>query len=205
VVAHEAVMGRGASTASSSVLVTGVASGVGVAALLIAKHLGAKVIGTSGSSSKLAKLRPHGLDVGIETRNPDFSQSVLDATGERGVDVVVDNVGGAFLNENVASLAPGGRLAAVGRMGGLIKPPFDLDRFNEKRIVMFGLSYRLRTAGQKAAALRDFVVDLGSAFAGGRIVPLIDREFDFEDVAAAHSHLASDTHVGKIVLRVSRD
>ena len=203
VVAHDALMVNGGLSAQSRVLVTGVSSGVGVASLLISKHVGAMVIGTSGSADKLARLMPLGLDLGIRTRAPDYAARVLEATGGCGADILVDNVGGAFFAANLEALATEGRLVTVGRMGGLVKPVLDLDRFAMKRLHLYGVSNRLRTAAQRAASMRRFVADLMPAFARRAIVPLVDRVFGLDEVAQAHAQLNADTHVGKLVLQIA--
>src|SRR5688572_6720815 len=117
-VVHDMLLEQGDLKAGEWLLVTGVSSGVGVAALQAAKALGAKVIGTSGSSAKLAKLKTLGLDVAIETRKPDFSKQVLEATDGKGVNLVVNNVGGTVFAETIKSLAYRGRHATVGYLDG---------------------------------------------------------------------------------------
>src|SRR5262249_42967474 len=114
-VVHDMLVAQGGLKAGEWLLVTGVSAGVGVAALQAAKAIGAKVIGTSGSSEKLKKLSALGLDVGIETRKPDFHDAVMKATGGKGVDLVVNNVGGSVFAECIRCLAFQGRLATVGK------------------------------------------------------------------------------------------
>jgi len=203
VVAYDALMGDGALKPDSKVLVTGVTSGLGVACLLISKQMGAMVLGTSGSAEKLLRLKKLNLDVGICTRSPDYSQRVLDATNGRGADFVVDNVGGAFFEENLKSLAVEGRYITVGRMGGLVKPVLDLDGFAMKRLHLYGVSNRLRTPAMRAESKRRFVTDLMPALASRSIKPLVDRVYPLEKVALAHQELAADTHVGKLVIQIS--
>jgi NADPH:quinone reductase-like Zn-dependent oxidoreductase len=100
-------------------LVTGISSGVGVSALQTAKYIGANVVGTSGSASKLERLKSLGLDAGIETRAPDFATRVLELTGAHGADVAVNCVGGSVFPECVRALAHRGRLATVGYVDGV--------------------------------------------------------------------------------------
>src|SRR5688572_23753979 len=109
-------------------LVTGVSAGVGVAALLAGKALGAKVIGTSGSEEKLNKLSSMGLDVAIQTRKADFLPKIMEVTGGKGVDLVVNNVGGSMFAECVRALGFEGRLATVGYVDGVMKAEMDIDR-----------------------------------------------------------------------------
>src|SRR5881396_3900354 len=183
-------------------LVTGVSSGVGVAALQTGKVLGARVIGTSGSADKLARLEKLGLDIGIRTRAADFHDAVLKATDGKGVSLVVNNVGGSVFAECIKSLAFEGRLATVGHMDRVLSAPLDLEALHSKRLTVFGVSNRLRTAAQRAATVRGFVKDLLPYFEDGRLRPLVDRTFGFDDLPAAIKFMESDAQVGKIVVRL---
>src|SRR5689334_21625191 len=117
-VVHDMLVEQGGLKAGEWLLVTGVSSGVGVAALQAAKAMGAKVIGTSGSASKLKVLEKHGLDLAIQTRAPDFSRKVMEATGGKGANVVINTVGGTVFPECIRSMAFEGRLAIVGYVDG---------------------------------------------------------------------------------------
>jgi NADPH:quinone reductase-like Zn-dependent oxidoreductase len=183
-------------------LVTGVSAGVGVAALLAAKAIGAKVIGTSGSDDKLKKLTGLGLDAAIRTRNPDFSKKVLEVTGGKGADLVVNNVGGSVFAECVRSLGYEGRLATVGYVDGVMKGEMDIEALHSKRLKLFGVSNKMRNAAQRAVTVEGFKRDFLPLFAGGKLKPVIDRVYDFKDLPAAKARMEADAHVGKIVLRV---
>jgi NADPH:quinone reductase len=182
-------------------LVTGVSAGVGVAALLAAKAIGAKVIGTSGSEEKLNKLTALGLDVAIRTRKPDFSERVLQATG-KGADLVVNNVGGSVFAECVKSLGYEGRLATVGYVDGVMKGEMDIEALHSRRLTLFGVSNKMRNGAQRAVTVEGFKRDWLPLFASGRLRPLIDRVYDFGDLPQAKARMESDAHVGKIVVRV---
>ena len=132
-------------------LVTGVSSGVGVAALLAGKALGAKVIGTSGSEEKLKRLSAMGLDVAIQTRNPDFSRQVMEATGGKGVNLVVNNVGGSVFAECIKCLGYEGRLATVGYLDGVMKAEMDIEALHSKRLQALR---RVQQDAQRRAARR---------------------------------------------------
>ena len=201
-VVHDMLLAQGALKAGEWLLVTGVSSGVGVAALQVAKALGARVIGTSGSGDKLERLERLGLDVSIQTRKADFHDAVMQATGGKGVDLVVNNVGGSVFAECVRSLAFEGRLATVGHLDGVFSAEIDLDALHARRLRLFGVSNKLRDAGHRALTVRGFIRDLLPLFAEGRIKPLIDRVHDFEELAAAKAYMESDAHLGKIVLRM---
>ena len=201
-VVHDMLIEQGRLAAGQWLLVTGVSSGVGVGALQAGKALGAKVIGTSGSASKLARLRPLGLDLALETRKGDFYDAVMQATGGKGVKLVVNTVGGSMFPECVRTLAFEGRLATVGYLDGVLKSEIDLEALHAKRLTLFGVSNRLRSAEQRAATVRGFVADLLPAIADGRITPLIDRVFEFDALPEAKAYMESDAQLGKIVVKL---
>lgn len=202
-VVHDMLLAQGRLEPGEWVLVTGVSSGVGVASLQAAKALGAKVIGTSGSAAKLERLRPLGLDVGIEVRGGGFEARVMEATGGKGVDLVVNTVGGSVFAECIRVMAFEGRLATVGYVDNTLKAEIDIQALHAKRLTLFGVSNKLRTPEQRAAALPAFVRDLLPPIAEGRIRPLIDSVYPFEKLAAAREHMESNRHVGKIVLEIA--
>lgn len=199
-VVYDMLLAQGRLQKGEWLLVTGVSSGVGVAALQTAKALGAKVIGTSGSKDKLARLAPLGLDVALATRKPDFAGAVMQATGERGADLCVNNVGGTVFAECVRALAFEGRLAVVGYMDGVLKAELDLDALHAKRLTLFGVSNKLRNAEQRATTVRGFAEKLLPLIAAGRIKPLLDRAYAFDELPAAAERLQANAHVGKLVV-----
>lgn len=201
-VVHDMLVAQGNLKPGEWLLVTGISSGVGVAALQAAKALGAKVIGTSGSKDKLQRLSGMGLDVGIQTRSPDFHKQVLEATGGRGVDLVVNNVGGSVFAECIRSLAYQGRLATVGYLDRVMQAEIDLDALHAKRLRLFGVSNKHRTAEQRATTVRGFIADFLPHFAAGRIQPLIDRAYPFARLAEAQAYMESDAHLGKVAIRM---
>jgi len=181
-------------------LVTGVSSGVGVASLQTAKVIGASVIGTSGSAAKLDRLKPLGLDVGVQGRGGGFLEAALKATGGKGVDLVVNNVGGTVFAECIRALAYQGRLATVGYLDRTMTSEIDLEALHSKRLRLFGVSNKLRTAAQRAETVQGFVRDMLPALADGRIRPLVDRVFPFGELPAAQAYMESDAQVGKIAI-----
>ena len=201
VVVHDALFASGQLRRGESVLVTAVPSGVGVTALVLAKYLGARVIGTSRSAEKLEKLKSHGLDVGVVTGSAGFGAAIAGAVGN-GVDMVVDNIGGDVLAPLIEALAVGGRFVTIGRMSGVLKGELDVDRLAERRLHLYGVSNRLRTAPQRAESMKRFVADLMPALGDGRIRPIIDRSFALDDIAAAQAHVEADRHVGKVVMQI---
>jgi len=184
-------------------LITGASAGAGVASIQIAKMLGAKTLGTSGSAAKLEKLKAIGLDVAIETRGADFADKVKAATGGAGADLVVNLVGGTQFAECVRCLARHGRLAVVGYVDGSVKAELDLSAVHVNRLEIFGISNAKLTAEEKAAATRGFVRDVVPAIADGRIVPVVDRVFEFDELPQAKAHMEASAMVGKIVVRVA--
>ncbi|HET9578929.1 MAG TPA: zinc-binding dehydrogenase [Usitatibacter sp.] len=201
-VVHDMLVAQGRLAAGEWVLVTGVSSGVGVAALQAAKALGARVIGTSGSREKLERLKALGLDVAIETRAGDFHDAVMQATGGKGVNLVVNTVGGSVFAECIRAMAFEGRLAMVGYVDDTLKAEIDLQALHAKRLTLFGVSNKLRSAEQRAAALPAFIRDFLPRIADGRLRPLIDSVHPFDQLAAARSRMESNRHVGKIVLAI---
>jgi len=199
-VVYDMLVAQGRLQSGEWLLVTGVTSGVGVAALQTAKALGARVIGTSGSKDKLAKLAPLGLDVALATRKPDFCDAVLKATGGKGANLCVNNVGGTVFAECLRALAFEGRLAVVGYLDGVLKAELDLDALHAKRLTLFGVSNKLRNAEQRAATVRGFTEKVLPLIADVRIKPLIDSVYPFDELPAAARRLQADAHAGKIVV-----
>lgn len=184
-------------------LINGVSSGVGVGALQLGKVLGARVIGTSGSAAKLERLKALGLDVGLATRAADFAPQVMELTGQKGANLVINSVGGSVFAENVRCMAFEGRLATVGYVDGVLHGDLDIEVLHAKRLTLFGVSNKLRTKAQKAAAMPRFRAEVLPHLASGAIVPLVDEVFDFADLPQAKAAMEAGTHTGKIVLRMS--
>jgi NADPH2:quinone reductase len=201
-VVHDMLVAQGKLKSGEWLLVTGISAGVGVAALQTAKALGAKVIGTSGSQEKLDKLKAMGLDVGIRTRAGDFADAVMKATGGKGANLVVNNVGGSVFAETIRALAYEGRHATVGYVDGVLKSEIDIEALHTKRLTLFGVSNRLRTAEQRAVTVRGFAADVLPFIAAGKIKPLVDRVFPFADLPAAKAYMESNAQVGKIAVSI---
>lgn len=198
-VAWDALVVNGGLAKGETVLVTGVSSAVGVAALALAKNIGATVIGTSGSAEKLARLP--GLDVAIQTRKPDFAERVLKNTAGKGANIAIDAVGAAFFQEILRSLAVNGRYATIGQMTGSPKVELDMDFFAMRRLRLFGVSNRLRTPEERAQSTRRFSEEVMPAVANGALKPLVDRVFTLEEAEQAHRYVYADRQVGKVVIR----
>jgi NADPH:quinone reductase len=201
-VVYDMLVQQGSLRKDEWLLVTGVSAGVGVAALLAAKAIGAKVIGTSGSQEKLDRLKSLGLDVAIRTRNPDFSKKILEVTGSKGVDLVVNNVGGSVFAECVKSLGYEGRLATVGYVDGVMKGEMDIEALHSKRLKLFGVSNKMRNGAQRGVTVQGFTRDFLPLFASGKLKPVIDRVYDFKDLPEAKARMEADAHLGKLVVRI---
>ncbi|TMH89040.1 MAG: zinc-binding dehydrogenase [Betaproteobacteria bacterium] len=201
-VVHDMLIAQGRLKSGEWLLVTGISAGVGVAALQTAKALDAKVIGTSGSAQKLDKLKALGLDAGIRTRSGDFADAVMKATGGKGANLVVNNVGGSVFAETIRALAYEGRHATVGYVDGVLKSEIDIEALHTKRLTLFGVSNRLRTPEQRAVTVRAFAADILPLISGRKIRPLVDRVFPFSELPAAKNYMESNAHLGKIAVRM---
>jgi len=182
-----------------TLLVHGGTSGIGTLAIQLAHHYGARVITTAGSAAKLDAARRLGADVAIDYREQDFAEVIAETVG--GVDVILDNIGAAYLPRNVASLRIGGRLVVIGLQGGRLGE-LDLGALIAKRASVSAASLRARPLAQKAAivtATESFVWPL---IESGDVAPVIDRVLPLDDAAAAHQLVESSQHIGKVVLQV---
>jgi NADPH2:quinone reductase len=186
----------------NSVVINAASSGVGVAAIQIAKLLGAKpVIGITGTSAKLMVLKSLGMDRGIDYHTEDFADAVLSATAGAGADVIIDHVGGIFLKQNLRCMAVKGRLVSVGRLGET-RGELDLELMARKRLHLIGVTFRTRSLDEKIAIAQGVVADLLQPLMKGQLRPVIDRIFTLEDAPKAKAYMESNAQIGKIVLRV---
>jgi len=180
-------------------LVHGGGSGIGTASIQLAKRVGARVIVTAGSDAKCEQCRKLGADVAVNYRNAKFVDAVKEATGGRGVDVILDSIGAPYLADNLASLAIGGRMSVIGMMGGP-KAELNLGQVLMKRLSIIGSTLRARSVGEKAALVAGFLARFGDDLAAGRIRAVVHRVLPLADAAEAHRALAASEHFGKIVL-----
>jgi NADPH2:quinone reductase len=199
---HDALVTNGELKAGESVLIAGVAAGVGGAMIQIAKALGARLVaGTSRDAGKLVRLKNTGLDLPIRAGADDLIAACMGATDGKGVDVIADNVGAGMLMSLVDAAAVKARLITIGRLAGKMDQ-IDLDKIALKRMKLIGVTFRTRSVDEKIEITRRLMADLEDHFTSGRIKPEIDRIFDFDQALAAQDHMRANAHLGKIILRI---
>ena len=201
VTAHDALFTQGGLRPGWTVLVHAVGSGVATAAVQLARAAGATVIGTSRTASKLDRARPLGLEHGllVEKQEPRFAEEVRRLSGGEGAALVIDFVGAAYASENLAALAPRGRLVTVGTMSGP-KLELDLGLLMRKRAAVIGTVLRPRPLEEKALATHLFAHDVLPLLAAGRVRPVVDATLPFERAREAHERLERNDSFGKLVL-----
>lgn len=198
--AHNALATAGGLVRGGTVLVQGVTSGVGIVAVQLAKALGASlVLGTARSSARFERLMGLGMDHGIDVKSQDLLAEVNRHTGGRGVDIIVDMIGGGALAANIACAALAGRVVSVGRMGGMTDT-IDLNELARKRVSLVGVTFRTRSIDDKQKVSAAFLADLGAQLSDGRVRPIVDRTYPLAEALAAQAYMASNAHFGKIVL-----
>ncbi|WP_426119422.1 NAD(P)H-quinone oxidoreductase [Pseudomonas sp. DSP3-2-2] len=184
-----------------TVLIHGGAGGVGSLAIQWARQWGARVLTTAGSPDKLQRCLELGAEVAIDYRNEDFVEVVQRVTEGRGVDVILDNMGAAYLARNIDALAVDGRIVMIGLQSGR-EAPIHLGKMMGKRAALHTTSLRDRSATAKQAIVAGVLHDVWPHLLTGAIKPVIDKTFPLTDVVAAHAYMESGGHVGKIVLQV---
>jgi putative PIG3 family NAD(P)H quinone oxidoreductase len=184
-----------------AVLIHAGASGVGTAAIQLAGVTNATAIITAGRADKLAACRELGAAVAINYKEQDFLEMVLAATDGQGVDVILDPVGGAYLERNVRALRPFGRLVNIGLLSGG-RGELDMGLLLRNRLRIIGSTLRNRPPAEKIQITRQFEAGFWHLFHTGELRPIIDRVFSIQEAQAAHAYVARDENVGKVVLAV---
>ncbi|MFL5812480.1 MAG: NAD(P)H-quinone oxidoreductase [Bdellovibrionia bacterium] len=185
--------------AGDAVLIHAGASGVGTAAIQIVKALGAKAYITAGSSEKIQRCLELGADLGINYKTESFDARILAETEGAGVNCILDLVGASHWEKNIRSLGIGGKLLLVG-LGGGRKAELDLGPLLSKRITVIGSTLRSRPLHEKAALVEDFTRRAIPLFTEGKLKPIIDQSFAFDQVIDAHRYIEKQTNFGKVVL-----
>lgn len=199
ITAHDALFTRLALRPGERLLIHAVGSGVGTAALQLAREAGVRLFGTSRSQWKLERAAAYGLEVGIDPRSDDFADAVLRHTSGDGVDAILDLVGGGYLQDNLRALASQGRMVVVGLVSGRTAE-LDMGLLLRKRLTLIGTALRSRTHEEKVEATRAFADHALPLFEAGRITPVIDRVIPASDARLGHRLLEADETFGKVVL-----
>ena len=179
------------------------ASGVGTAAIQLCRAFGNPVFVTAGSAAKIDRCVALGADGGCDRHAADFAAAVADWSDGRGADVILDPVGGAYLDANMRSLAVDGRLVVIGLLGGA-EAALPLARLMTKRLRVIGSTLRARSIGAKALVMDALLERVWPLVESGEVKPVIDRVFPIEEAEAAHARLAGNATVGKVALAIQR-
>jgi len=195
------VFDRGRLKSGESFLVHGGSSGIGLTAIQLAKAFGATVYTTVGNKEKAEFCRKIGADAAINYREQDFAAEVSLLTNKRGVDLILDMVGGPYIEKNFQSLALEGRLVQIAFLQGS-KAPLDCMPIMLKRLTFTGSTLRPRTVAQKAAIAQDLLKQVWPLLESGKVKPVIHATFPLKDAKLAHELMESSKHIGKIMLQV---
>jgi NADPH2:quinone reductase len=201
ITAYDAMVSQAALSSGERVLIHAVGSGVGTAAVQIARAIGAEVIGTARTAEKLERARALGMRHGVHAKGATFADDVLAATGE-GVSVVLELVGGAYVAEDLRCLAHRGRIVIVGTLAGA-NVDLNLALLMRRRAVVHGTMLRSRPLEERIEVMRSFARHVVPLFASKAILPVIDRTFTLEQAGEAHAYVATNEGFGKVVLEVS--
>ncbi|MGA2075931.1 MAG: NAD(P)H-quinone oxidoreductase [Terriglobia bacterium] len=201
ITAHEAMIHLGELKAGDWALIHAAAGGVGSAAVELARALGAKSVFTASGKERIARVATLGGTVGVDYLKEDFVAAAMKATGNRGVDVVVDFVGGPYLERNLRALAEGGRLVQVGVLGGA-QGVLPLDVLLHRYLRIIGTVMKSRSLEEKVAMTSRFRERWLGAFESGALHPVVDRIFPLAQAADAHRAMEASGNFGKIVLSV---
>ncbi len=193
---------RGRLQAGESFLVHGGSSGIGTTAIQLAQAFGARVFATAGTAEKCAACVALGAEQAINYRDADFVEVVKNATGGRGVDVILDMVSGAYVPRNLHALATDGRLVIIAGLGGP-KAEVNFSAMMMRRQTITGSTLRPQSDQAKAQITEALLKNVWPLLDAGRIGPVLDQVFDLEDASAAHARMEQGDHIGKIVLRVA--
>lgn len=189
-------------TEGESVLIHGGSSGIGTTAIQLARAFGAEVFTTAGSKEKCDACVKLGAKRAINYRDEDFAE-VIKAETEHGVDIILDMIGAAYLEKNLASLAKDGCLSIIAFLGGSQAEKVNLAAIMVKRLTITGSTMRPRTAEEKRAIRDDLLSQVWPLLDAGTIAPLIHETFAFENVVEAHRMMETSSHIGKIMLRLA--
>lgn len=185
--------------AGETLLVHGGSGGIGTMAIQVARALGCRVAVTSGSESKLAACRELGADILINYRSQDFVDEVMRATDGHGADVILDPVGGGYLDRNLRALAPHGRIELIGNQSGL-PGELSVGRLMSKWGTVRASTLRARTLAEKQVIIASVLERAWPLVTSGQVVPIVDEKFRLADARRAHEKMESGSHIGKLLL-----
>ena len=195
------VFERGGLKSGETLLVHGGSSGIGTAAIQLAKIFGARIVTTAGSAEKCDACRKLGADIAVNYKSEDFVAATKSATGGKGADVILDMVGGDYIERNYEAAAVEGRIVQIAFQGSP-RATVDFRRIMLKRLHHTGSTLRARSVEDKGAIARAVESNVLPLIAAGRVKPLIDSTFALDDAAKAHARMETSLHIGKIVLTV---
>lgn len=189
-------------TEGESVLIHGGTSGIGTTAIQLAVAFGAEVYATAGSAEKCEACVGLGAKRAINYRTEDFAEIIKEETGRRGVDAVLDMIGAAYFQKNLACLARDGCLSIIAFLGGSMAEKVDLTPIMVKRLTVTGSTMRPRTAEEKRGIRDELKAEVWPLLESGKVAPVIHTVFPFAEVVEAHRLMESSRHIGKIVLKM---
>jgi len=192
---------EGAMRAGETVLIHAGASGVGTAAIQLSREMGARVAVTAGSDEKLARCRDLGAAITINYKSDHFDKAVMSFTDNQGVDLILDCIGGPYLEQNLSILKPYGRLVTIGVMGGS-KAPLDMAAVLMKSLTLKGTRLRARSREAKTRITRHFRDRIWPLMVAGKIAPVVDRVFPIAAASRAHQYVKDNHNIGKVILEV---
>ncbi|WP_447892430.1 NAD(P)H-quinone oxidoreductase [Pseudomonas marginalis] len=195
------LFGLGDAHTGQRVLIHGGTSGIGTTALMLCREFGIQAFATAGSADKCAAIAQLGGEP-INYREQDFAEVIAQQTNGQGVDVILDIMGGSYLNNNLKALAMDGHLVMLGFLGGAKANDVDLLSILGKRAVITGSLLRARSKAEKAAIAEQLREYIWPVLEAGRCLPIIDKVYAYTDAAQAHARMEGGDHIGKIVLRV---
>ncbi len=197
---HNAIVTAGRMEKGDAVLIQGASSGVGILGMQIAKYMGASlVIGTSTHERRRSKLTEYGADMTLDSKSTDWADKALEATDGKGVDLIVDQVSGGVMNDNLRATRILGRIVNVGRLGGFTGE-IDFDLHAARRIDYIGVTFRTRSEAEVEEIIGLMKADLWEAVEAGDLTIPIDKAFPLDQAAEAHQYMKDNQHFGKILL-----
>lgn len=195
------LFGLGGASRGQRALIHGGTSGIGTTALMLCREFGIEAFATAGSADKCAAIHNLGGEA-INYREQDFAAVIAEKTAGQGVNVILDIMGGSYLNGNISALGMDGRLVMLGFLGGARANDIDLLAILGKRAVVTGSLLRARTSAEKAAIADQLREHVWPLLAAGRCLPIIDKVYPLTDADKAHAHMEAGDHIGKIVLKI---